>query len=1009
MSGMSSRVPRVAVAVGLALACGLVITTDAGAQYFGKNKIKYDDLQWRIYHSPHFDVHYYPEAESHLQKVVSFAESGYDELSRRFDHQVRDPIPLIYYATHNEFEQNNIILNFIPEGVGAFAVPTRNRMVLPVDMPDPELMQLILHELTHIFQFSMLYEGRAAKGLTAQPPQWLIEGMASYYAKDESARDKSYLRDAVVNDRIPSVTQSNVSGFFAYRFGHAVFDYIEERWGEDGVRDFLAEIRSNLGGDVGRAFERAFQIKPEDMDADFRRWLRRKYLPQLVSMGEPSDYGRIFRTERTIFNGVMTSPAPSPSGDLVAAFSTHKGDIDVVLLDTRSREIIRNLTKGLDNEFEYFVAQELTLGRKMGRDLAFSPDGNTIALFARQGRGRKLVLLDVLRGKIGRVIEVGVSQPTGPAWSPDGREVAFAGYRDGRFDVFATDVTSGETRAITSDDIYDGAPAYSPDGRSMVMTSVVGGYGKLYRIPLEGAPEREQLTFGESNETDAIYSPDGTQIFFTSDRTGSDDVYGLELDGGAVTRYTNAVTSCFQPAVLPSPDGKNRLVYTAFWKQRIDIYVQDLSDPITEPTVIDPGEVTAEEPIDPELEAFEPAIEVTIDEANKDDYARFKLFLEDIDAYVGVSDDQTVIGQTVVRWSDYLGDRRVIAAFQGIESFQEFNFLYADLSGRWQWTAQLYDDETFFIGRDFSGFLRRGETAFRQTGLEAALVYPFDRSHRFEIGGGYVRRELNFQSFAFADPNQFSLDQLIELEPLLGGLGLEDLTPDQLMQFLDQVFPFGIPVPVLEPRTDDYPIVRAALVGDTAIFAPWGGIDGRRWRIAVSHAPNIDKQPGDTSSALFTNLAVDFRQYVKLTARSNFAIRLFGTFNEGDVPNPVYFGGLDTVRGFDFRSIVGDQGFFANIELRFPLIDQLGTPLLRFGGVRGIFFLDIGGAWFDRLGSFDFYDEDLDRLQDGVASYGYGFTINLLGVDVNFDFAKRTDFETSDSSYESSFWIGPRF
>ncbi len=991
----------------LVIAALLLGAGAASAQYFGKNKVQYSEFDWKVYHSPHFDVHYYPEAEGHLQKVVSYAESAYDELSRRFDHQIKDAVPLIYYATHAEFEQNNIILNFIPEGVGAFAVPTRNRMVLPVDMPDPELMALVLHELTHVFQFSMIYEGRAAKGLGGSLPQWFMEGMASYYAKDETARDKGYLRDAVVNDRIPSVTQGNVGGFFAYRFGHAVFDYVEERWGEDGVRDLLAEVRTNLSGRPGRAFERAFQIRPEDLDADFRRWLRRKYLPELVDTGEPSDYGRVFRREQTIFSGIMTSPSPSPSGDLVAAFSTHKGDVDVVLIDTRSREIIRNLTKGLKDDFEYYVAQELTLGRKMGRDLAFSPDGNTIAFFARQGAGRKLVLLDVLRGKVRRVIELGVSQPTGPAWSPDGRNVAFAGYRDGRFDVFATDVSSGETRAVTNDDVFDGAPVYSPDGESMVMTSVAGGYGKLYRIDLDNPTEREQLTFGDSNDTDAAFSPDGRRLYFTSDRSGSDDIYGLNLETGELLQHTNTVTTCWQPAILASPDGKERLVYSAFWKQRNDIYVQDLNDPITEPIVIEEARDASTE-VDPELPAFEPSIEVSIDDANKDDYPKFQFFLEDVDAYFGISDDQTVIGQTIIRWTDYLGDRRIIAAFQGIESFQEFDFIYADFSKRQQWTLNLYDDETFFIGRDFRGFLDRGATAFRQTGLEAGLIFPFNPTHRFEIGGGYVRRELNFQSFARVDPAQFSLEQILELEPGLQGLGLEDLPPDELAMVLDEFFPFGIAVPTLEPRTDDYPIARAALVGDTAVFMPWGAVSGKRWRLSLSHAPNLDQQEGETGT-LFTNLSLDYRQYLRLTPRSNFAIRLLGSFNEGDVPNPVYFGGLDTVRGFDFRSLVGDQGFFANIELRFPLFDQFSTPLVNFGGVRGVFFVDIGGAWFDDLGSFNFWNEDLDRLEDGVASYGYGLTVRFLGVDLNFDFAKRTDFETSDGAFESSFWIGTRF
>ncbi len=126
---------------------------------------------------------------------------------------------------------------FIPEGVGAFAEPARNRMVLPIDMPDEKLLQLIAHELTHIFEYEILFQGKLGKTLTSRPPTWFMEGLASFMAGDEDTRDRMVLRDAVVNDQVPSVSRP-LGGFFAYRFGHAVFQFITERWGWDGLRDF---------------------------------------------------------------------------------------------------------------------------------------------------------------------------------------------------------------------------------------------------------------------------------------------------------------------------------------------------------------------------------------------------------------------------------------------------------------------------------------------------------------------------------------------------------------------------------------------------------------------------------------------------------------------------------------------------------------------------------------------------------------------------------------------------
>jgi Tol biopolymer transport system component len=994
-----------ATTLALAAAAALLLPP-AGVAQFGKNKIQYRQFDWKIYHSPHFDVYYYEEEADLLQKVVSFAESAYDSLSQEFDYQIKQTTPLIFYETHSAFEQNNIILNFIPEGIGAFASPVRNRMVLPVDLPDPQLMELILHELTHIFQYNILCGGKTGRCAASAPPTWFMEGMASYMAKDESARDRMYLRDAVVNDRIPAVTSSQVSGFFAYRFGHAVFDFIEEKYGKEAFRDFMIEMRNTIGARVGRAVERTFRMDPEDFDGEFRRWLRRRYLPELIETGEPGDFGRPFRTDRS--GSAELSPAASPSGDLIAAFSTTKGDLDVVLFDARERELLRNLTKGWSADYQYFVVQDLAVARRGGLDLVFSPDGNSLAFFARQDRGRKLVLIDVLKGKISRDIEMDVEQQVGLTWSPDGSTIAFGGHRDGRFDIFEIELASGEVRNLTSDGVYDHSPAYSPDGRSVVFSSVVGGYAKLFRVDRDKPAERFQLTRGESNETDAIYSADGSRIYFTSDRSGADNIYGLDLESGQLTQHTNSVTGCSQPAVLARPDGSEELVFTAFWKGRFDLYRLDIKDPITEPIVIaDAAEPEVKAVRADELPRFEPSIEVAIDEGSKDEYGGFKLFIEDAGGTVGVSDDQTFIAQAYLSFTDYLGDKRVLAAFQSIESFQNFNVIYTDLSRRWRWQVHVFDDRDFFIGRDAFGRVRRGTSALSQTGVIGSIIYPINTNHRVEFGLGYQFREIDFQSFVAVPYADFTLAQLLDIFPELESfIPPEPLSEEEILALFRPLFPGGqVPVPVIQPRSDDYPLVQAALVGDGAVFAPWGGVSGRRWRLSADWAPDTED-----SGTLTSTLAVDFRQYLTLTRRSNVAFRFVGLVREGNFATPFYFGGLDTLRGFEFRSIVGDRGFFANLELRFPLIDLLATPILTFQGVRALFFLDVGGAWFDEFQDFDFWDSENDRLGDAVSSYGFGLTARIFGLDWNFDYAKRWDFDqTIDDGFRSSFWIGRRF
>ncbi|MCL4809504.1 MAG: PD40 domain-containing protein, partial [Thermoanaerobaculia bacterium] len=488
----STRRPAARHVLGAALAA-LLLVPAASAPAQGQNKIVYDKFDWKIYSSTHFRIYHYGRGEEALGKVASMAESAYDDLSRRLNYQIPKPIPLLFYVTHAEFEQNNIILNFIPEGVGAFAEAARNRMVLPIDMPDEKLQKLIAHELTHIFQYEILFGGRLSRALTTNIPTWFMEGMASYFADDEDEKDRMFIRDAVNSDRIPPITRVNIQGYPAYRFGHAFFDFVEAEWGRDAVRELVFEFRSFLGRDISLSLRRTFGIEPDDFDLKFRRYLRRKYLPLLAVKGEASEYGERFRVgpwERPSFE---IGAAPSPSGDFVATLTTYKEDVDIALLSTKTRKVWKNLSPGRTTKYEYITAQFLTQGPESGRDLAFAPDGDRIAVFARRERGRQLFIFSARGGGILERIPVAPDMPLSPAFSPDGATVVFSGISGTSRDIFQLDLATRELRNLTGDAGYDTAPVYSPDGRFVYHTKVVGGLQKIVRFPLEDPSKIEQV------------------------------------------------------------------------------------------------------------------------------------------------------------------------------------------------------------------------------------------------------------------------------------------------------------------------------------------------------------------------------------------------------------------------------------------------------------------------------------------------------------------------------------
>ncbi len=934
----------------------LVAAAPAAAQFFGKNKIRYDTFNWKVYPTPHFRISFYDRVEPSLPKVASYAESAYDELARKLNFQITKPVPIIAYASHAEFEQNNVIVEFIEEGVGAFASPARNRIVLPVDMPDHQLQQVIQHELTHVFQYEILFQGRLSKALTSSPPTWFMEGMASYCGDDEDNKARAYMRDAALSDRVPSVND-DVQGYLAYRFGHMVFQFIEAEWGLEGFRDFVFEFRNTLGGGVSKAIKRAFDLDTDEFDARFRAWLRKYYQPY-NERGEPREFGPAFRVGEPEIRSYETSPVASPSGDIIAAFSTYKDEVDVVLLGVPNRKLVRRLTPGNTTRFQYPIAQMLTVGPDRGRDLSVSPDGDHVALFARRERGRMLVVLDALHGGIERMIPIPapIDQAMEPAYSPDGTTIAFHGFAHGQADIFLLDLASGRTRNLTDDAAFDSDPVFTADGRHIIYSSESAEASKLFEISLDNPNEREQLTFGSGDDEGASLSRDGKRLYFASDRdSGVYDIYGLDLATHALTRLTRVIGAALNPVVIPTRDGE-RVVYQAYTKGRWALYE---TDPAQGKPVAKEGapETVKQRP------QFVPAVTVAINPDKIEPVKSHKLFAEDAQVLVGVNSDSTLISQTYVSFTDDYGDRRFNLLLESVSSYSNFQFQYLNLTKRLLWGVQLFDSRTYYLyATPVEDNIERQRLS-RITGGAAFIEYPLSLYHRVDVAVGYLSQNIDY--------------------PAETPLGLEFVN-----------------------YSNEFPYIQASFTGDTTFWQSYGPHAGQRYQLSTTYAV-----PTHGGGTLTEDITFDGREYVPLSKRNEIALRLFAAASDGSLPDLFYFGGLDTMRGFDYDSIVGNRAAYANIEWRFPLIDHLVLPWLHLANLRGRFFLDVGGAWFDFPGyRQSFRCINNGQLQDCVSSYGFGVSLNLFGLPANWDFAKTWDFkQTFDSGFNTSFWIGYRY
>jgi hypothetical protein len=980
------RVPGRLSRLAMALLAAVGLSSSASAQvipYFGKNKVKYDAFAWRIYKSPHFEVYYYPEFEQHLARLTSYLESSYQKVSTTLKHEIGHPIPAILYKTSSEFQQTNLFQGFMPDGVLAFAEPQRGRLVLPIDEPPDELQGLVTHELTHLFAFDLIPRGLGY--LPRNIPLWVDEGLAEYTRGLWDPMDLMQVRDAAIADTIPRLSRTEfepLSGRLVYNIGHAAFEYMEARFGKEGVRQFLYAIRKNaLGGNTEDLFNQAFRTSPEEFDEGFDRWLKERFKP-FRDKQRPVDYGKDIapNPEKTSYTQVIGF-APSPTGELIAALTANMndGELDVVLLSARDGEVIRNLTSGYTGRWEHIT--EAFSARGLGRSLSFDPSGETVAFFGRTGKRRSLFRVSVISGKVLQQVEVKLDEPQAPCLLPDGKRLLFVALNEGVSDIYLLDLESGKTTNLTQDAFHDDNPQVSPDGKLVAFSRRVSGYEKVYVLPLAEPQKKTQLTFGAHNDNTPVFSADGKTIYYSSDEDDDiPNVRSLDLRTGVIRQFTDALGGNMVPAPLSGSSGK--VAFVTYYKGDYGLRTVDTAEPMKE---VEQETLAASE----QLVDFQPDVVHQVLPQNKRGKRLFeKLMLEGRPPInVGVTSGGDMFGGTQVALTDVLGDQNFLLTFLSVQELRSYDFTYVNLGRRLQYGFSAFDITSFFYASPYALYSSYGrEGAFatqRVTGANLQLQYPLDKFRRVTASvGGYRLSE------GYADPAYEELAR--EQAALLG-------------------------VPYFMNNGTLYPLTLG-FVQETTRFREFGPLSGSTVALQLEFAPPI---AGGLSRR---SIELDARKYLRIGPTSALlALRFRGFRSTGDNPGIVYFGGNMELRGYQYLGFVGTEGFHANAELRIPLVHVMATPIGLIGPVRGTAYFGVGGAKLPgdpfRFASSDpglsylndpIFGEPVSgfHLVDGRASYGIGLQAFLFGYPFHFDWSKYWDFQVSSNSYRFDFWIG---
>ncbi len=865
----------------------ILFPTLVSAQFFGKNKVQYDDFRWRVHTTPHFEIFFYEDELAIFAATV--LEQELERITSIFGNVPETRSPVIIYSSHNDFKQTNVILNIIGEGVGGFAEMTKNRIVLPFTGSYEDLRHVLTHELVHILQFTIDDVPLLAHNPIHRIPLWYLEGMAEYFALGEDPKTDMVIRDLVYYGRVIPIEEIwRIEGtYLMYKQGQSILKFIADRYGEEKI----AEIYHNMGFLEGfdGALRQTLGMDEETLSEEWIMYISKEAWREADGrVASPEGSRRLTRRDGTYTFNI--APSVSPDGSQFVFMSDRDQYGSIYLASAITGDIRRRVVQsGKTGLFEGIYIME--------GNISWTPDGEKIVFVSKRGGRDVINIMDPHTSHLVQQITPPPPTISSPVVSPDGRTIVFRGVRGARADIYITDIATGKTIQLT-DDLYDDrTPTISGDyiffASDRPLEEEEWRYGNyaIYKMRTEGT-ELQKITRGRSRETMLPLLKSDTLLYYLANYSNITDLYLVNLNSNEERQLT-AVMGGIESYTV-SDNG--RMLFSLYMDRGWDIFAMELpidTLPRSKERIYDiPFVAVDTEEMEMGIEAEEPGLRFAPDFAG---------------GTVSIIDGN-LRANAQIAVSDILGNHRLhlLTDHPGDILRSNFHLSYWYLERRLNLgLAVVREEYPRLIFRDIlDGRIRDILFTERSTSAMVALEYPFDKFKRLDGGLTFSSMERVFY--------KWEQDEWKEIES----------------------------------RKNYITAPSLSFVFDNTLWGAMGPVNGTRLRLTAAQAIPFTRR-----CLSYSYLGADIRRYLRIYPGYSFAVRMFAGGLRTEDFSPLRIGGTGSIRGYDYLQFAGDNIGGFNLELRFPFIKhlRLGFPLpLEIHGIRGALFLD-GGYAIDRL------------------------------------------------------------
>ena len=899
---------------------------------FGRNRIQYEQFDWKYLSSDNFDVYFYDGGDKVASEVTEYLEEQFERVTDIIGYPPYSKTKLFLYNSVSDLQQSNVGIddNIASSGGETQFVKSHIEMAHPGDLD--ALKEELLYKVTSLMVNEMMFGGSLKEmfqsSVLLNLPDWFINGASLYVSKGWSIEMDDYARELVSTKHAKKF--SKLTGREAALAGQSLWNFIAEKYGRSNISNILNYTRiirneeKSMAITLGVSFEQLmYEWK------NFYLEIEQEVNGNYQGLDENN---RIEKKNKK--NYQYSGIALSPDGQKAAYAYNYRGKYYVIFKDLATgteKHILSGGGKVINQEIDITMP------------LVDWVDDNTIGIIdVKKGRLR-FILHDInTNSQLPRWLDK-FEQIHNVSFSDNGRLMIISAVVDGMNDLYLLSTRRDRIKRLTYDIYDDIQPAFLPNSNTFVFSSNrVSDTLNLKDKDFENISDNFNLFFFNlDTTTNVVHRVTNTisrdvqpkpmsdnKIYYLSDQKGIVNLFSYDIASSIYTQVTNFSSSIENYDI---DFNNSRLVFISDSHGRDYIYDypnfnfdQQIFTPLTRRQQVLQVKAFKQKRSTERKEALtvkeivEQRLEEAREKAAEQELDTFKVEdgVIDTDNYqFGDSNEPEEKGEDIINTDNYTFDNDVVKDKEPDSFLAQYRKLRKGnkITGPFPYDSRFSADNlvTTLVVDPLRGFgvlmetemtdmlenhkfsggimaaidLRSGDIFAEYKYLKNRMDYSarYDRTVIFRDSDMLHRYTKNQFGLGVAYP--FSPRTRIGLKPFYAITRFDNLEP-RLVNNITPVFD--------EPQSEQYGGASIELVYDNSVINGMNLIEGSRAKFQLNHYEGISDQLKS-----FTHISADIRHYQKIYKEIVLAGRLYyGTFF-GKSPKQYLLGGMDNWLFFD--------------------------------------------------------------------------------------------------------------